>query len=70
MPTYEYSCKACGIHFDKTFRFKDNHPEVTCPNGHHQTRRIFTSPNIVYKGSGFYSTDHQKIGSKTRGKSV
>jgi putative FmdB family regulatory protein len=60
MPTYEFTCKICGIRFDKSFHFKGNLAEVLCSNGHPQNRQIFTTPNIQYEGSGFYPTDRRK----------
>jgi putative FmdB family regulatory protein len=60
MPTYEFLCKTCGAHFNINRHFDEDLSKITCPNGHTQIRRIFSSPTIVYKGSGFYSTDHRK----------
>ena len=59
MPTYSYVCETCGLEFDKYLSFKDNPDHQVCPNGHRQVRRIFTAPAIVFKGSGFYVTDHR-----------
>jgi len=60
MPTYQYICNVCGRSFEKQLHFTDDVDHVTCPNGHQQTRRIFTAPSIVFKGSGFYITDSRK----------
>jgi putative FmdB family regulatory protein len=62
MPIYEYECRECGIHFDKLQHFGDPSPE-TCPNGHPQVHRRFSQPAIIFKGSGFYVTDHGRNGS-------
>ncbi len=62
MPIYEYECLECGVHFDKLQRFGD--PELdTCPNGHKQVHRLLSQPAIIFKGSGFYVTDHGRNGS-------
>jgi len=60
MPRYDFICKICGEHFEKSLHMNDDLVHVVCPNGHYQTRRIFSIPTVVYKGSGFYSTDHSK----------
>jgi putative FmdB family regulatory protein len=57
MPIYEYECSECGLHFDRFQRFGDQQPG-TCPNGHKQVHRILSRPAIIFKGSGFYSTDY------------
>lgn len=66
MPIYEYECLECGIHFDKLQRFGDPQPDA-CPRGHRQVQRLFSQPAIIFKGSGFYVTDH---GRNSRGKSA
>jgi len=66
MPIYEYECAECGIHFDRLQRFGDSPPD-TCPNGHAQVHRLLSQPAIIFKGSGFYVTDHGRNG---RGKSA
>jgi len=66
MPTYEYMCNTCGRAFEKNLHFGDDINQVTCPQGHVQTRRIFSKPNIVFKGSGFYVTDSRKSGSNSK----
>lgn len=66
MPIYEYECQKCGVHFDKLQRFGDPKPD-TCPNGHSQVHRLLSQPTIIFKGSGFYVTDHGRNG---RGRSA
>lgn len=61
MPIYEYECRECGVHFDRLQRFGDPAPE-TCPNGHKQVHRLLSQPAIIFKGSGFYVTDHGRNG--------
>jgi putative FmdB family regulatory protein len=61
MPIYEYECLECGLHFDKLQRFGD--PQLrTCPNGHDRVHRLLSEPTIIFKGSGFYVTDHGRNG--------
>jgi putative FmdB family regulatory protein len=59
MPIYEYECLDCGIHFERVQRFSDP-PVEECPNGHRHVRRVFHAPGIIFKGSGFYTTDYAR----------
>ncbi len=56
MPIYEYECLECGTHFDRLQHFGD--PTPTCPNGHRRVHRLLSQPSIIFKGSGFYTTDY------------
>lgn len=59
MPTYTYQCDDCGTVFNKHLSFNDDHNHVTCPkNGSEHVHRIYSAPPVVFKGSGFYVTDH------------
>jgi putative FmdB family regulatory protein len=58
MPIYTYRCESCGVQFDATQKFTDN-PLVQCPEcGKKTLRKVYTPVGIVFKGSGFYATDH------------
>ena len=59
MPLYEYECDACGHRFEKIQKFSD--PLVdTCPTCGGHVHKLFSSPAIQFKGSGFYITDYPK----------
>jgi putative FmdB family regulatory protein len=59
MPIYTYRCDNCGVQFDQQQHFSDP-PLTRCPECNHKTlRKIFTPVGIVFKGSGFYATDHR-----------
>lgn len=59
MPTYTYQCDNCGVRFDRRQKFSDK-PLIICPECSKKTlRKIFTPVGIVFKGSGFYATDHR-----------
>jgi putative FmdB family regulatory protein len=59
MPVYLYQCENCGVRFEQKQKFTDN-PLVTCPEcGKKSLRKVFQPVNVVFKGSGFYSTDHK-----------
>lgn len=59
MPVYTYRCENCGIQFDQTQKFSD--PALTkCPEcGKKSLKKVYTPVGIVFKGSGFYATDHR-----------
>ena len=59
MPIYEYECLDCGIHFERMQKFSDP-PVSECPNGHRHVRRVLHAPGIIFKGSGFYTTDYAR----------
>jgi len=61
MPTYEYECLECGLHFERLQHFSDP-PVKECPQGHRRVRRVFRAPAIVFKSPGFYVTDNRKDG--------
>jgi len=60
MTVYRFMCTECGARFEKRLRYEDLQQPQACPAGHLQTRRVYSAPAVVYKGSGFYSTDHRK----------
>jgi putative FmdB family regulatory protein len=67
MPVYTYHCKNCGIQFEATQKFVDN-PLVTCPEcGKKTLQKVYTPVGIVFKGSGFYATDHRSPSGMTYG---
>jgi putative FmdB family regulatory protein len=63
MPRYEFYCASCGQTFEKGLPLEANHTEVRCPSCHHRAQRIYTAPMVMFKGSGFYVTDHRSASS-------
>jgi len=63
MPIYEYECKKCGCRFDLLQSMGDP-PPTTC--GHNgcrgRVRKVLSPPAVIFKGSGFYSTDYARGG--------
>jgi putative FmdB family regulatory protein len=59
MPLYEYQCDACGRQFELIRKFSDP-PLEKCPHCGGTVRKLFSSPAIQFKGSGFYITDYAK----------
>jgi|SRR5690349_8543449 putative FmdB family regulatory protein len=62
MPTYEYLCQACSHRFE-TWQKMTDEPLTTCPECGSQIRRVLFPTGIVFKGHGFYKTDHSSNGS-------
>ncbi len=61
MPTYEYECDSCGHTFELFQRFSDE-PAKTCQKCGGPVRRVFSPVGIIFKGTGWYSTDNRKTG--------
>ena len=59
MPVYTYRCDNCGVQFDRRQSFTDPILKA-CPDcGKKAIHKVFTPVGIVFKGSGFYATDHR-----------
>src|SRR5438477_2365945 len=67
MPTYEYSCQKCGQNFE-AFQSMRDEPFLECPKelcrlpkwGHGKVKRLLgTGAGLIFKGSGFYTTDYR-----------
>jgi len=67
MPLYEFECEECTKRFERIQKFTDPTPDV-CPHcGKGPVRKLFSSPAIQFKGSGFYITDYAKKSSSEAG---
>jgi putative FmdB family regulatory protein len=69
MPTYEYRCTECGDHLEVVQSFADD-PLTVCPRCEGRLKKVFNSPGISFKGSGFYKTDSRTGSSKTSSSSA
>jgi putative FmdB family regulatory protein len=59
MPIYTYRCENCGVQFERNQKFSDA-PLTRCPEcGKKSLRKVYLPVGIVFKGSGFYATDHR-----------
>ena len=67
MPTYEYQCEKCGKGFE-AFQSMRGEPFRECPKalcrekkwGHGRVKRLLgTGAGLIFKGSGFYTTDYR-----------
>jgi putative FmdB family regulatory protein len=61
MPTYDYSCSACGHRFERFEGINDDAPKA-CPKcGKKKAKRLMgTGAGLIFKGAGFYTTDYKK----------
>jgi len=72
MPLYRYQCEACG----HTFRVLQSlnggsaAGSIACENcgGKESVRRVLSRVGVLYKGSGFYSTDYAQKDTKNEQK--
>src|SRR5688572_4034437 len=64
MPIYEYACTACGERTVAKQSFTDP-PLTECPQCGGSLRKLYSPVGIVFKGSGFYSTDAKKKSSSS-----
>lgn len=70
MPIYTYRCENCGVQFDRHQKFSDN-PLVRCPEcNKNSLKKIIAPVGIVFKGSGFYATDHRSPSGQNRAHSA
>jgi putative FmdB family regulatory protein len=59
MPTYEYQCRSCSQRFEARQSIKAS-PRTRCPHcGKKVDRLISAGAGFLFKGSGFYTTDHR-----------
>ena len=59
MPIYVYRCENCGFQFEQQQKFSDK-PLKICPECELESlRKVYVPVGIVFKGSGFYSTDNR-----------
>jgi putative FmdB family regulatory protein len=59
MPVYQYHCPKCNLKFDLKQSFSDE-SMVACPKCQNGAKRLFSPVPVIFKGSGFYSTDNRK----------
>ena len=60
MPTYEYECTKCGHTFEAFQSMKDELLS-SCPKCRGRVRRLIQGGiGIIFKGSGFYTTDYKR----------
>jgi len=66
MPIYTYRCENCGVQFDHHQKFSDA-PLAICPECDKKAlKKVIAPVGIVFKGSGFYATDHRSPSGQNR----
>ncbi len=60
LPVYEYRCTR-GHAYEKVEAFSAPTAQE-CPRCGESARRLLSAPTVIFKGSGFYSTDNRKGG--------
>src|SRR5512142_1778713 len=59
MPIYTYRCESCGVQFEREQSFSEA-PLKICPECRKKSLKKVISPvGVIFKGSGFYATDHK-----------
>jgi putative FmdB family regulatory protein len=68
MPVYAYRCDHCGVRFERQQKFSDA-PLTRCPEcSKNSLHKVYAPVGIVFKGSGFYATDHRSPSGQPKGK--
>jgi putative FmdB family regulatory protein len=68
MPTYDYTCAACGHRFERFESINDDALKA-CPKCSKKKakRMLGTGAGLIFKGAGFYTTDYKKSSGKDSG---
>jgi putative FmdB family regulatory protein len=68
MPTYGYRCSKCGHELEILQKISDP-PLKTCPEcGGELTKKVYAA-GVIFKGSGYYTTDYKTSKSSDSGSS-
>ncbi len=57
MPRYDYRCTGCATEFELVQTFSEA-GSGECPSCGGAGQRVFHAVPVIYKGSGFYTTDY------------
>ena len=57
MPRYDYRCTHCETEFELVQKFSEA-GKGECPSCGGAGQRVFHAVPVIYKGSGFYTTDY------------
>lgn len=66
MPIYDYRCGSCGNRFEVRQSFSD-HATAACPQCQGAAQRVLHPVGIVFKGSGWHSTDYRSRSGSSNG---
>ena len=60
MPTYEYKCNSCGHTFERFTTKITSESTADCPKCDGIAERLISGgTGLLFRGSGFYSTDYR-----------
>lgn len=59
MPIYEYKCQKCDSIFELLQKVTEK-PLKTCKLCGGEVKRVFHPVGVIFKGSGFYTTDYKR----------
>ena len=59
LPTYDYKCTVCQVIFEMRQGF-DASPVQSCTQCGSPSKRRFHAVGVIYKGTGFYTTDYKR----------
>lgn len=59
MVSYVYACRSCNDRFELRQKMTDP-PLALCPRCGGAVHRVPQATGIIFRGSGFYSTDYKK----------
>jgi|YelNatPaOPRAMG01_1025707.scaffolds.fasta_scaffold20874_1 putative FmdB family regulatory protein len=59
MPIYEFVCTNCNEHYEIMINLGEETPKVCIKCGG-SLKKVFHPVGIIFKGSGFYTTDYKK----------
>jgi len=66
MPIYGYRCTNCGHQLEVMQKVSDE-PLKVCPNCQGKLVKMLYPTGVIFKGSGFYSTDYKGSGGSSSG---
>ena len=58
MPVYVYRCRECGSTLERRQTFEET-PLTICEACGGELRKVIQPVGVIFKGSGFYSTDYR-----------
>lgn len=62
MPIYRFRCCSCGVEFRELLAYGDG-KAINCPEcGSGEVEKLLPRFGVIYKGSGFYTTDYRRGG--------
>jgi len=68
MPIYQYQCSHCNLRFELKQSFNAA-PTASCPECQEMAYRLFSPVPVLFRGPGFYITDHAKPQGKVKNSS-